>query len=281
MQLKFIREHAIIAISTFVFAIIFNTITLPFGIVIGGSSGLSIIIDHLFGIEPAIIVLICYLGALFIGYIFLGKEVIKKSLFGTLIYPLWIYILAPLRHYVSYFGPLNTEDYLIIVVACAVISGFIYGIVYKMGYTTGGSDIASQIFNKYSGFTIGSANFIINSIIVISGGLLFGWTKVMYAVLTLYIIGITTDKVLLGISYSKTFYIVTDKVDEVKIFISKKLKQNATELESVGGYTEEGSIVLMCVLPTEDYYKLRKAINTIDKKAFFVILDAYQMQTRA
>ena len=39
----------------------------------------------------------------------------------------------------------------------------------------------------------------------------------------------------------------------------------------------ENQNVLLCVLPTKDYYKLRAGINAIDKDAFFVATDAYEV----
>lgn len=279
MLKKNIENYATVAIAALILAVAFNTSSLPLEIVIGGSSGLSIIADHFFGIPPSLVVLICYLGALVFGFIFLGKDKIKKSVFGTLIYPFWIFVTSPLCEYVKSLS-LNNSEYLIIIITGAVVSGIAYGLVYKIGYTTGGSDIASQIVNKYFGITIGSANLLINAIIVISGGVIFGWTKVLYAILTLYVIGIATDKILLGMSYSKSFYIITDKVEEIKQYIFSEFNRSVTELEAEGGYTKHVNQVLMCVVPTRDYFRLKEGINIIDEEAFFLIADAYELKSR-
>jgi uncharacterized membrane-anchored protein YitT (DUF2179 family) len=162
----------------------------------------------------------------------------------------------------------------------ATISGIAYGLVYKIGCTTGGSDIAAQIINKYFGLRIGSANTLLNVIIVLFGGFVFGWDKVLYAILTLYIIGLATDKILLGVSYSKKFFIITDKDDEVKKYIFTEFKQPVTEIDAVGGYTNNADQVLMCVVPTRDYFKLKEGISLIDNKAFFIVTDAYELNNR-
>jgi uncharacterized membrane-anchored protein YitT (DUF2179 family) len=274
-----IKEYTTVVVATFILAVAFNTTSLPLEIVIGGSSGLSIIGEHFFGITPALIVLFCYLGALVFGLIFLGKGKVKKSVFGTMLYPFWIYVTSPLSDYIKTFT-LDPSEVLVLVIMGAIVSGIAYGLVYKIGYTTGGSDIASQIINKYFGITIGTSNLIINATIVIIGGAIFGWTKVLYAILTLYVIGLATDKILLGVSYCKSFYIITDKVDDVKKYIFKELNQKVTELDAVGGYTNKGNRVLMCVVPTRDYFKLKEGINIIDEDAFFVIMDAYELENR-
>lgn len=276
---KSIKEHIIVILVALVLAVAFNTTLLPFEIVIGGSSGLSIIAKHFFGIEPAFVILICYVFALIFGLVFLGKDQIKKSVLGTFLYPLFIYMTAPLVHLTKSLV-LSPSEYLIVIVIGAVVSGIANGLVYRIGYNTGGSDIASCIINKYTGITVGSANLIINSLIVVSGGVIFGWTKVLYAILTLYVIGLVTDKILLGMSYCKTFYVITNKVNDIKQYIYDEFKLPVTELEAIGGYSNHGSEVLMCVVPTSDYFKLREGINLIDDKAFFIIMDAYELESR-
>lgn len=278
MKDKF-KDYGVVALSALFLAIAFNTTSLPLEIVIGGSSGLSIIFEHFFNIPPAVVVFCCYVGALVCGYIFLGKEKIKKSIFGSLMYPLFVFLTSPLCDYVKSFE-FSSSDYLMLVIIGAVVSGVAYGLVYKRGRTTGGSDIASQILNKYTGITVGTSNLIINATIVIAGGAIFGWDKVLYAILTLYVIGIATDRVLLGMSYSKFFYIITDKVDEVKEYVCKEFSKSVTELDAVGGYTNNGNKVLLYVVTTRDYFKLKEGINIIDKDAFFVIMDAYELESR-
>ena len=42
-------------------------------------------------------------------------------------------------------------------------------------------------------------------------------------------------------------------------------------------YEEKKQNKGMCVLPTKDYYRLKEGINEIDKDAFFVINDCYEV----
>ena len=238
------------------------------------------IANHFFGIAPAIVVFICYLFAIIFGLLFLGKDKIKKSIVGSFIYPFFVYVTSPLSLYIKNLS-LNTSEYLVILIIGAVVAGAAHGMIYKVGYTAGGSDIASQIINKYFGITVGTANIFINAVIVISGGVIFGWDKVLYAILILYIIGAVTDKVLLGISYSKKFYIITNKDEEIKEYIFNEFNTTVTELESIGGYTNKADQVIMCVVPTREYFKLKEGIEIIDKDAFFIITDAYELKNKA
>ncbi len=277
MKKMTVKDYLIVTITSFIQALAFNTSVYPLKIVIGGSSGLSLIFNKFFGINPSIIVFLCYGGAIITGWIFLGKDKIKKSILGSILYPLFIYLTGPVSNMISNLS-LTTSEYFLIVILGAVLSGIACGIVYKIGCSTGGSDIASLIINKYFGMTVGTSNLIINSVIVLLGGSIFGFDKVMYAILTLYVIGIATDKILLGSSYSKMFYIMTTKIDEIREYILNVYNIHITELEAVGGYTGKENKVLMCVVSNKDYFKIKEGINLIDEKSFFIVTDAYELE---
>ena len=85
------------------------------------------------------------------------------------------------------------------------------------------------------------------------------------------------DRVLLGISDSKAFYIVTEKEKAVKNFVLQKLSHGVTIFDAKGGYENKKQRVLFCVIPTKEYFKLKEGISEIDDKAFFVVTDAYEV----
>ena len=119
---------------------------------------------------------------------------------------------------------------------------------------------------------------IVDGTIIVVGGFVYGWNSMLYALIVLYIVSIITDKIMLGISKSKAFYIITDEEEQVKEYIIKTLGHGVTVFPVKGGYTEEKQRMLMCVIPTREYYRLKEGISKIDKGAFFVITDAYEVK---
>ena len=100
----------------------------------------------------------------------------------------------------------------------------------------------------------------------------------LYAIIGLYISSCVTDKVLLGTSECKTFYIVTNKEKEVNQFIINNLGHSATMLDARGGYSNKKKKVLMCAIPTRQYYLMKEVVKEIDKNAFFVATDTYEIR---
>ena len=107
-------------------------------------------------------------------------------------------------------------------------------------------------------------------------GVIYDWTNVMYAIIVVYIVSLLNDKVLLGVSNSKSFYIITEHETAIKGFLINELKKGVTVLEARGGYTGDRKKVLMCVIPTKDYFLAKEGILEIDKDAIVLINDVYQ-----
>ena len=268
-----VRRYFILIFSLFLSALAFNMFFYSTKIVTGGISGLSIIIDSWTNIDPSKFMLVVNIILLILSYFLLGLSKTIKSLVGAIAFPLFVSLTEGLASYIDIEG----ADLLIKTLFGSVISGFTSGLIFKVGFSSGGTDILAQIFSHYSKISIGRASMFVNTIIILLSGFVFGWVNVMYAVIAIYIMSMITDNVLLGISDNKAFFIITSKEREVKDFIINELKHSVTVLKSSGGFTNKSRNVLMTAIPTKEYFVLKECINEIDKDAFFIVTDSYQV----
>lgn len=271
--MKKVRRYLEFIFGVFCIAFSFNVLLLPNDIVFGGVSGVSIITKNLFNLEPASFILITSIILLLVSFIFLGKKQTIASIFGSLLFPIFIKVTVNFESYLH----LGQLDLLLAAVFGGLINGLGAGLIFRAGFTTGGTDILNQIVSKYFKVSIGNAMIFVDGLIVISGVFVFGINKLLYALITLYVISSITDKVLLGISSSKAFYIVTSCEKEVKDYILNNLGHGITIFNAIGGYSKANQKVLMCVIPTREYFKLKEGIHEIDQDAFFVVTDSYQV----
>ena len=267
-----LKRWAEFLLGVLIVAIAYNLFLLPAKVVYG-VGGLGIIFNSLFKIDPSLVILVSSVILLFLSLILLGKEETKKTVIGSLLYPVFVKLTSSVGQIVD----LSNTDPLLIVLFGAVISGFGLGLIFKAGFTTGGTDILNQIVSKYFKMSMGNSMFFTDGIIILSSVFVFGWTKIMYSIISLYIISIMTDKVILGISNSKAFYIITDHEEEVKKFILKHLSHGVTILDAKGGFTGQNQKVIMCIIPTKEYFIAKEGIHEIDRNAFFVVTDAYEV----
>jgi uncharacterized membrane-anchored protein YitT (DUF2179 family) len=271
-----IRRYTSFVLGVFIMAVSFNLFFLPNNIVYGGVSGISIILRDI--VDPSLFIFITSIILLMTSFLLLGKEKTAKTVIGTLLFPIFVNLTANFSVFVQSFANIKTDDLLLVAVFGGLLSGFGAGLIFKAGFTTGGTDIINQIMAKYFKISIGKSMIIIDGLIVLSGVLAFkDWTLVMYAIIVLYIISMMADKVILGISESKAFYIITDKQEEVKGYILENLGHSVTVFDAKGGFSGEKEKVLMCVIPTKEYFKFKEGIELIDNEAFFVVTDAYEV----
>lgn len=262
-------------IGSFLLAINYNLFLEPNNLVIGGLSGLAVLFKKIFSWNATIFIYVATAILILIGLILLDKEEIFKGLFVSLLYPFFITFTLPLCNIISKY--LNFNDTILIALITSMLFGFANGIIYKAGFNTGGSDILMKIINKYGKISEGKATFAMNIVIVIAGGLVFNINNVAYSAIILYLSSMIIDKMLIGISTSKLFYIKTDKINEVKDFIIRELKTGVTIINVEGGYSAKKGKLIMCVVDNMDYYLFKESVLEIDPKAFFIIDDCYEV----
>lgn len=269
------QRYTLLMIGCFIVAFAFNLFFLQYGIVCFGISGLSIVVNE-FGIDPSLFILIGNVILLIISFFALGMDKTKNSVIGSLIFPLFVKFTSPLTAYI----PLGDVEMIVIAIFGAVLTGVGYGIIFKTGFTTGGTDIINQIIAKYSKVSLGTSMLMVDGLVVLSAKIVFSWEIVLYGTIVLYIISMLTDKVILGISQSKAFYIVTDKVEEVRDFLLSIMNGGVTIINAKGGYSNEKQQLLLGVVPTRSYFIVKEGLKEIDNDIFFLVCDAYEVSNK-
>lgn len=272
---NFLTRFIVLLFGVTILALNYNLFLVPNSLVIGGTSGLAIIIQKIWGLNPQIFLYITSIVLLIISFVFLGKEETGKNILGSILYPFMVSLTTPIAEYLKEY--VTFDSFLVLILIAGLLSGLANGIIYKVGFTTGGSDILMKIINKYGRIPEGKSVLYTNIIIILAGGFIFGINKMVYAIIILYISSSLVDRILIGISNSKLFFIYTKETEKVKKFIIDDLKSGVTMLDTKGGFRNEKGYLLMCVVPTPDYYYFKESVLALDPNAFFVINDCYEV----
>ena len=261
-------------ISLLVGAIAYNLFLLPMSLVTGGTSGIATITHYLYDIDPAIMIFLISAACSIISFMYLGKKRTMGTLLACISYPIFVELTSNIRNIIT----VDTSDMLLVVLFAAVLGGISNGLMYKSGYSSGGLPIISQVLYEKFKISVAKSSLVINIIIVIIGATFFGTTKALYAIIYLYINSLVIDKVLLGISNNKAFYIITNEEEKIKDYIIHTLHHTATIFTAEGGYLERKRKAILTVIPSKEYYHLTEGIKKIDSDAFFVAMDAYEVE---
>ena len=270
---EFLIRYLMLIFSAFVIAINYNVFLLHNDIVAGGLSGIAIVLKN--QIEPSTFIFCGNVILLILAYFLLGKKYFKDAVIGALLVPLVIRFTSPLVPYIlKWFA---FDNILVMVLLSSILDGIGYGVLYKYGFCSGGSDIMNAILSKYFKIPTGKANLIVNGIIIVISGYKLGFMKMIYGIFIIYIGSTLIDKIMIGISDSKLFFVHTQNVEKVKDFIITELNCGVTLLNAQGGYLKENKQLIMCVVPNKDYVFFKEVLLKVDPTVFFVISDCYEV----
>ena len=272
-KVSYMKRLGELILGILVVSIAYNIFVAPNRLVPKGVGGIAVILNSLFGLNNSAMIFILNGILLIASLIFLGQEKTKATILGSILFPLCVKITENVNVWLQ----VDSSQILLSAIFGGIIYGLGTGLIFKAGFTTGGTDILNQIVSKYGKISIGKSMLVSDGLIVLASGIFLGVNIMLYSILSLYITSLISDRVVLGISDSKAFLIITEKEEEVQDFIIKKLKHGVTVLNAKGGYDKEKETVLMTVLPTKEYYALKEGIRKIDKKAFYIITDTYEV----
>lgn len=271
--MKQVINYSILAFGLFLAAFAFNLFLAPYNLVAGGVSGLALIMHKIFSINESLFIMVSNLLLLGVSFLFLGKETTKNTIVGSILFPIFVSITNIIIPFIN----IHEIELIVIAVLGGFLSGIGYGIIFKSGYTSGGTDILNQIMEKYFHIPISSSIMIVDGIITLCGGFLFGFPTMIYSLISLILISIFSHKTIIGEGKSKTLYITSSKIEEIKYYLHSELKIDSTDFDIVGGYSKEPQKMIMTVIKTRDYYRIKETIKVIDQNAFITATDAYQL----
>ena len=267
----FIIRITIFLVACFFVALNYNMIFVANNLVIGGMSGLGIVIKELTGLSTTFFLYISTAILTVVSCIFLDKKATIRSLFGSMCFSIMVSITAPLVKIID----LHFESMFIMILFSAIYYGIFYGIIYRTGFNTGGSDTITLIVSKYGKLPMGTAGIWTNFFIIIAGFIVFGPTKTVYSIFILLLGNIVTNIVLMGIKDSKMCYIVSDKSEDIEKYLMEKVGIGVTEIDSRGGLLTGKRKMLFVIVSIDKYYGLKHLVKKMDENAFILTSNCY------
>lgn len=267
------KQYIWVLIGIFISSLSFNLFLSPNNLVTGGVSGLSIIINNFFHIKESIFMLIANMILIVCSFLFLGKEKTKNTIIGAIIFPLFVMLTENISEYIV----ITIEPILLAVIA-GFVSGIGNGLVYKNNFTSGGTDIISQLIEKYVHIPMSKAILIIDGPIILLGWAAFGFTNMVYALISLIIMSLISNNTMLELNQHRLLYITTQKREKIRQFLISEHEYDVTLLSAVGGYTNKDINLIICSVHNYKYVEIKEAILHIDPNAFITVTNAYEQK---
>lgn len=271
---EYILDVFIIFIGTIIASLGVNLFLSHVKLLSGGATGIALIIQYITGIKAGYSVFLINLPLFVISYFKLDKKFTVYSAIGMTCLSISLLITEPLGKMFRI-----NNDILLNCIYGGILCGLGYGLVFSRNGSTGGTDFITMLIKKkYSNFNIGSVGFALNFIIVGLGAFLFGVTKSLYTLISMFIQGFALNKVIRGVSHKNLLFILTEKEDLVIDYVMNNLHRGITSLSAEGEYTHSKKKMLYCILTPRQMVDLKFAIHRIDPKAFITVVDVSEVK---
>ena len=269
-----IRDFSLITLGALLQALALRLFLIPADLVSGGVSGISQIINYYTGWPIGVMVLLGNIPLFALGWRFLGgRRFAMRTAYAVVAYSVLVDLLPRL----PFFPPNGlTDDLVINALYGAVIAGVGYGLVYRGNGTSGGSDILARILTHWRSIPMTQSYLMVDSIVILAAGFVFGWKEALYAIVVLYVSGLVVDTTMEGGGTVRAAMIVTSQPDIVSEKILVDMERGVTVLEGTGAYTGENRPVLYCVVSRSEIQQLKSIVHEADPKAFMVIGVAHE-----
>lgn len=165
-----IWEYLLILIGSILYAISTVVFIFPNGLLLGGTSGISVILTGFLHLSPGIILIIINFALIVLAFAVLGKGMAIKTLLGSVLTTVFVGLFEKL---LPPGQTLISNPYISALIGAAIIA-VASGIMFFVDSSSGGTDIIALIVKKFSGIQIGKALLITDILIVLGGGLLSG-----------------------------------------------------------------------------------------------------------
>ena len=283
-----LKNFLLVVAGTLILAFGCAVFVVPFNLVTGGVTGISIIINEIIaGAIPIDLVIgIITWGLFFLGLIVLGWDFALKTLVSTIIYPiaisLFMRLVAPdvlggILHLVS--SP-HADIALII---SALFGGLCVGtgcaLTFLGGGSTGGVDIIAFIICKFvKKWKSSTIIFIIDAATVVCGLFVIkDLILTLLGIIAAWIGAMVIDRIFIGNDKAFTAQIVSDKYEELNLAIRNEVRRTTTMFVASGGYSREAKTVLSVTFTMSQYATLMNVIKRIDPTAFVSISRAHEI----
>jgi len=266
-------EYCGLACGSAIMAVSLAFFLIPAKIAPGGVSGLGIVLHYLFNLSVGLVMLVFNVPLFILGIKLLGRQFGPRTFFSFVLVSIITDIFDKLLHVQA-----ATADPLLASIFGGVVLGIGLGIVFRFKGTTGGSDIVGQIINKYSNVSVGTGILIVDFFVISFAGVAFHNVNLaLYGFISLYFSSKILDLILDGIDYARSFYIISEKQDEIISLITNEMGRGGTELFGRGLYTRKERNVLYAVVTRKEVATLRQEILKIDPDAFVIIANVHEV----
>lgn len=247
----------------------------PNNILIGGSTGISLTLQHAFGLELTVTVFAFNVLFFVLGAWVLGKKFALSTVASTLLYP----ALLALFQRIPGINAL-TENDLLAAIFAGLLLGIGIGLIVRQGASTGGTDILAMVLNKFTHAPVAVLLYVVDFIVLGMQAFFCTSEQILYGVLSLLITTAVMNQVVLFGQAQLQLLIVSEKYEALREKLLRDLDVGVSMIYIETGLGKKRRMAVLCVIPQRKLYAANELIRQIDVNAFTMISRVKEVKGR-
>lgn len=240
----------------------------------GGVSGLAVLLGRLVPmLSPSTFNGIINLLFLVLGFLMLDKGFGFRTVYCSILYAGLVQlfeILCPLS------APL-TDQLMLELLFAVILPALGSAILFNIGASSGGTDIAAMILKKYTGLDVGRALLCSDVVIAAAALWVFDIRAGLCSLLGLALKSVLVDSAIESFNRRKAFFIITSQPEAVCDYVTHTLGRGATVWQAQGAYTHEEHHVVLTVLSRGQAVVLRRQLKVMDPHSFLIVANSSEI----
>ena len=258
------KDYLTIIVGAFMYALGVTQFIMPHQFVIGGLTGIAVLLNYAFNLPVSLLVLIMNALLLLLAFRILGSEFLVKTIVGVALLSLFIGMFEQVQ-----WDPIMTDEPLMAGLIGAILGGSGVGLLMSVNGSSGGTDIIVLIINKFRHITPGRTMLFVDLVIVSSSYLIFRSVEtIVFGIIIIAVMATSVDWILSGIRQSVQFFIFSTRYEEIATQINLQLHRGCTVLDGTGWYTQQPQKVLLVMAKQSESTSIFRLVKQIDKNAF-------------
>ena len=273
--LDYIKTTVFIIVGNALLAFLVAAFIIPHDIIMGGTTGIAIVLSRFLPVDTATLVLIQNIFLLLLGLIVLGKKFFFTTVASSVLYPAMLGLMQRIPDIDKI-----TDNTLLASLFAGILMGISLGLVMRVGSSTGGMDVVNLVFHKW--FHIPVAILVwATDIIVVGGQALFVKPeKTLFGIVVLVLEAYALDKVKIFGMAQTQLYIISTKSEEIRKALINDLNLGVTMSFIETGLLENRQKAVLCIIPSRKLYDTTELVQSIDPNAFITITKIKEVRGR-
>ena len=264
-----------VLVGNILYALTVKLFLLPAGLMSCGTTGIALIVNHLTNFSISLFIFLFNVAMLILGWCILGRKFAMTTVFSSIFYPTALELLNRILGDV-----MVTEHIWLNVLFAGIGLGVSLGMVIRGGASTGGMDIPPLILHKFFrlpvSLTLGACDFVI----ILAQAVYHKPEDLLLGILLIIIISIALNKATVIGTTKTEVKIISRKANEIRAAILTDVDRGVTMLHGMGGYSQEGTDVILSIISDHELPKLERLARGIDPSCFMVVTQVKEVWGR-